>query len=56
MYSGWPISTGVRCMGIEIILIVLVAFILANIVYYEFAHPKLKDLHRRFREWMYFED
>ncbi len=43
-------------MGIEVILVGFVAFVILNIVYYEFAQPRLRTLRRRFREWMYFEE
>jgi len=43
-------------VGIELISIGFVAFVLANIVYYEFARPMLGELGRRFRRWMYFEE
>ncbi len=56
MYSSWPRQTGVRRVSIEFTLIGFVAFVLANIVYHEFARPKLQKLRRRFRQWMYFEE
>ena len=54
MYSGWPIQFGVRRVSIEFILMGFTAFVLVNIVYYEFVHPKLRGLRRRIREWMCF--
>ncbi len=56
MYPDRPMHFGVRRVSIEFILIGFAAFVLANIVYYEFVHPKLRDLGRKIREWMYFED
>ena len=55
MHSGWLIQFGVRRVSIKFILIALVAFVLVTIVYHEFAQPRLRDLNRKFREWMYFE-
>ena len=43
-------------MSFELILIWLIAFVLINVVYYEFARPKLQELRRRFRQWMFFDD
>ncbi len=43
-------------MSFELILIGFAAFVLANVVYYEFARPKLQELRRIFREWLYFEE
>lgn len=56
MYSGWPMPFGVHRVSFEFILMGFAAFVLANIVYYEFVHPKLRDLGRKIREWMYFEE
>ena len=43
-------------MGFEFILIGFAAFVFANLVDYEFARPRLGELGRRFRRWMYFEE
>ena len=56
MHSGRTTQIGVRYMSFELILIWLIAFVLINVVYYEFARPKLQELRRRFRQWMFFDD
>lgn len=55
-YSGWPTPLGVRRVSLGFILMGFAAFVLVNVVYYEFVQPKLGDLRRKIWEWMYFEE
>jgi hypothetical protein len=47
---------GVRRVSLGFILMGFAAFVLVNVVYYEFVQPKLGDLRRKIWEWMYFEE